>query len=50
MSWGNTYTTKLNNIRACQNKCIKNKFFASKEKKPYTIHEPAFNIKIRQRL
>ena len=34
MSWGNTYTTKLNQIRACQNKRIKNMFFASKRENP----------------
>ena len=31
MSWGNTYTTKPNKVRTCQNKCIKNMFFASKK-------------------
>ena len=31
MSWGNTYATKLNKVRTCQNKCIKNMFFASKK-------------------
>ena len=34
MSWGNTYVTKLNKIQACQNKCIKNIFFASKKENP----------------
>ena len=36
MSWGNTYVTKLNKIQACQNKCVKNMFFASKSENPIT--------------
>ena len=36
MSWGNTYVTKLNKIQACQNKCVKNMFFASKRENPIT--------------
>ena len=28
MSWGNTYTSKLNNLRTKQNKVIRNLFFA----------------------
>ena len=34
MSWGNTYVTKLNKTQACQNKCVKNMFFASKRENP----------------
>ena len=36
MSWGSTYVTKLNKIQACQNKCVKNMFFASKRENPIT--------------
>ena len=27
MSWGNTYATKLKELKSCQNKCIRKIFF-----------------------
>ena len=40
ISWGNTYTSKLQKIRIGQNKCIRNIFFANKRESA----TPYFNL------
>ena len=40
ISWGNTYTSKLQKIRTGQNKCIRNIFFANKRESA----TPYFNL------